>query len=228
MLCQRGISAAVKSIVSRTSRIDWRGGNTNSFWAWYSLRMSFWSVPPRRARGMPACLCLGDEHREDHGRRRVDRHRRGDLAEVDPAIEILHVGDRVDRHAAAPDLAERHRIVAVEAEQGGHVECRRQSGTAGLDDLLEAPVGVVGGAEPGEHPHRPQPRAVHRGVGATRVRELAGELAVVRAVDRLERDPRHRLEVGVAQVRGVERLLPQLSVAGLMGRHEWQITLMSK
>ena len=54
MLCQRGISAAVKSIVSRTSRIDWRGGNTNSFWAWYSLRMSFCSVPPSRARGMPA------------------------------------------------------------------------------------------------------------------------------------------------------------------------------
>ena len=53
--CQRGISAAVNVIVSRTSRIDGRGGNTNSFCAWYSLRMSFWSVPPSLARGMPAC-----------------------------------------------------------------------------------------------------------------------------------------------------------------------------
>ena len=52
--CQRGISAAVNVIVSRTSRIDGRGGNTNSFCAWYSLRMSFCSVPPRRARSTPA------------------------------------------------------------------------------------------------------------------------------------------------------------------------------
>ena len=41
-------------IVSRTSRIDGRGGKTNSFWAWYSLRMSFCSVPPSRARFVPA------------------------------------------------------------------------------------------------------------------------------------------------------------------------------
>ena len=40
-------------IVSRTSRIDGRGGKTNSFCAWYSLRMSFCSVPPRRERSMP-------------------------------------------------------------------------------------------------------------------------------------------------------------------------------
>ena len=44
----------MKSTVSRTSRIDWRGGNTNSFWAWYSFRMSFWRVPPRRERCTPA------------------------------------------------------------------------------------------------------------------------------------------------------------------------------
>ena len=54
MLCQRGISAAVNEMVSRTSRMLGRGGNTNSFWAWYSLRMSFCSVPPSRDRWMPA------------------------------------------------------------------------------------------------------------------------------------------------------------------------------
>ena len=53
MECQRGISAAVKAMVSRTRRIDGRGGKTNSFWAWYSFRMSFWSVPPRRDRSTP-------------------------------------------------------------------------------------------------------------------------------------------------------------------------------
>ena len=53
--CHRGISAAQKRMVSATSRIDGRGGKTNSFWAWYSFKMSFWSVPPRRARATPLC-----------------------------------------------------------------------------------------------------------------------------------------------------------------------------
>ncbi len=52
--CHLGISAAVKAMVSRTSRMDGRGGNTNSFWAWYSFRMSFCSVPPSRLRCTPA------------------------------------------------------------------------------------------------------------------------------------------------------------------------------
>ena len=51
---QLGISAAVNEMVSRTSRIDGRGGKTNSFWAWYSFRMSFWRVPPSWARDTPA------------------------------------------------------------------------------------------------------------------------------------------------------------------------------
>ena len=44
----------MKSIVSRTRRIDCRGGKTNSFCAWYSLRMSFCNVPPSCARVTPA------------------------------------------------------------------------------------------------------------------------------------------------------------------------------
>ena len=52
--CHRGISAAVNAITSRTSRIEGRGGNTNSFCAWYSFKMSFCSVPPSNARGVPA------------------------------------------------------------------------------------------------------------------------------------------------------------------------------
>ncbi len=51
--CHRGISAAAKAMVSRTSRMLGRGGKMNSFWAWYSFRMSFWSVPPSRARSTP-------------------------------------------------------------------------------------------------------------------------------------------------------------------------------
>ena len=44
--CQRGISAVQNRIVSATIRIEGRGGKMNSFCAWYSLRMSFWRVPP--------------------------------------------------------------------------------------------------------------------------------------------------------------------------------------
>ena len=40
--------------MSVTIRIEGRGGKTNSFWAWNSLSMSFWIVPPRRARSTPA------------------------------------------------------------------------------------------------------------------------------------------------------------------------------
>ena len=39
--------------MSVTMRIDGRGGKMYSFWAWYSLRMSFWMVPDSRARSVP-------------------------------------------------------------------------------------------------------------------------------------------------------------------------------
>jgi hypothetical protein len=40
-------------MTSLTRRTDCRGGKTYSFCAWYSFRMSFWIVPPRRARSTP-------------------------------------------------------------------------------------------------------------------------------------------------------------------------------
>ena len=53
MLFHFGIPALANSTVSVTSRIDGRGGKTNSFWAMNSLRMSFCSVPPSAARSIP-------------------------------------------------------------------------------------------------------------------------------------------------------------------------------
>ena len=50
---QRGSSRVPNSIVSVTRRIDGAGGKRNSFWATNSLRMSFWIVPSRAARGTP-------------------------------------------------------------------------------------------------------------------------------------------------------------------------------
>ena len=168
----------------------------NSFCAWYSFRMSFWSVPPSRARVDAVRLGVGDEHREDDRRRAVDRHRRGDRAEVDAAVEVLDVGERVDRDTALADLAERERVVGVATHQRRQVERGRESVAARGQQVVEPPVGVDRGAEAREHPHRPELRAVHRRVRPARVRVLARELAVVGPVHGLDRDPRHRGEVG--------------------------------
>ena len=54
-------------------------------------------------------LTLGDDqiHREDHRRRRVDRHRRRDVAERNAIEQRFHVGQRRDRDAALADFAQR-------------------------------------------------------------------------------------------------------------------------
>jgi len=42
--------------------------------------------------------------------------------DLDAGEQSLHVGQYVDGHALAPDLAERARIVGVQAHQSGQVE----------------------------------------------------------------------------------------------------------
>ena len=116
--------------------------------------MSFCNVPPSCSRGNAALFGLGDEEREHHRGRGVDGHGRGDGRQIDVGEEVAHVGEAVDRHAAASDFTERHRIIGVESEQRRHVEGRRESLTPGGDDLLETLVGVEGGPEAGEHAHR--------------------------------------------------------------------------
>ena len=44
--CHFGMCFAVYSIMSTTIRVAGRGPTTHSFWAMYSLRTSFWMVPP--------------------------------------------------------------------------------------------------------------------------------------------------------------------------------------
>ena len=112
------------------------GGNTNSFWAWYSFKMSFWSVPPSSARAHRA-LRRWPRTSPAVPPPAVDGHRRGDRAEVDAAVEVGHVVDRVDGHAAAPDFAERLRVVGVEAHERGHVERGRQAVATGADRSLK-------------------------------------------------------------------------------------------
>ena len=77
-------------------------------------------------------LLLGDQlvEQQQQRRRGVDRHRRRHLVERDPVEQELHVRDRVDRDAGAPDLALGHRVVGVVAELGGEVEGDRRAPSA--------------------------------------------------------------------------------------------------
>ena len=77
----------------------------------YSLRMSAWIVPPRRSNGIPSLLRGDRVEGEHHGGRSVDRHRHGDLADVDAVEQRQHVLNRVERDTLAADLAEAAGVV---------------------------------------------------------------------------------------------------------------------
>ena len=93
------------------SRIDGRGGRCSSRARDVLLEDV---VLDGAAQGRAGhALLLGDElvkEQEQRGRR-VDRHRRGDLAERDAVEQKAHVLERVDRDPGAADLAERVRVV---------------------------------------------------------------------------------------------------------------------
>src|SRR5207302_545770 len=118
--------------------------------------------------------------------------------ERDAGEEGLHVGERVDRDALAPDLAERARMVGVVAHERGHVEGGREAGLAVLQEVVEALVRLLGGAEARELAHRPQLAAVHRRIDPAGERIDAGvaEVAVVVELDRVRRGERLVLEPG--------------------------------
>ena len=133
--------------------------------ATYSLRMSFWTVP-RSLRSLDALL-LGhrDVHRQQDARRRVDRHRGGDLVQRDLPEQRLHVVQRRDRHAHLADFAVRHGVVGVVADLRRQVERHRKPGLALLQQVSVALVGFLGGGKARVLAHGPQARAVHRWAG---------------------------------------------------------------
>ena len=85
---------------------------------------------------------------------------------------------RRDGHAARPELALGLRVVGVVAVERGHVVGDREAGLAGVEQLAEPRVRVLGAAEAREHAHRPRPRAVARRVDAAGERRLAGHADV--------------------------------------------------
>ena len=114
----------------------------------------------------------GEVERHDDDRRRVDRHRDGNLAQVDLVEEREHVVDRVDGDAESADFAGRAWVVAVEAHQRRQIERGAQAGLALVEQIAEPLVRVGRAAEAGELAHRPEPIAVHRFVDAAREREI--------------------------------------------------------
>ena len=131
----------------------------------------------------PGLLGGDDVHRPDRSGRAVDRHRRADLIERKAGEEDLHVCQARHRDAAGSELALRLRVVGVVAVQGRHVVGDREPGLAGGEKRAEPGIRVLGGAEPGEHPHRPETAAVARRVDAAGEWRLAGQADVAKRVD---------------------------------------------
>ena len=110
-----------------------------------------------------------------------------------PANSVSMSSSVSTRHALAADLAQGARVVGVVPHQRRHVERRGQPGLAVVEQVAEALVRLLGGAEAGELAHRPQPAAVHRRVDAARERKLAREAdllgvgQIVRGVEGLDR-----------------------------------------
>ncbi len=140
-----------------------------------------------------------------------------------PRSRSLHVVERVDRDALPSDLAERARMVRVVAHQRRHVERSRQSRLAVLEQVAEALVRLLRGAETRELAHRPEAAAVHRRIDTARERidPRIAEVAVVidlhrlRGVERLVLDPGHgREELALPLRLPVVQLPPGLDAGG--------------
>ena len=121
-----------------TRRIEGSGGKMNSFWAMYSLRMSFWIVPRSWSRRHALFLRRHDVHRPEHGRGRVDRHAGADIVQGDAVEEDFHVGQGGDGHAASAEFAQRFGGVAVVALQRGHVEGDGKAHVALFEQIFDS------------------------------------------------------------------------------------------
>ena len=160
-------------MVSAIRRSDGSGGQIQVPREAYSLRMSFWIVPVSLARGYVLALGGGDVEGEQDRGRAVDREAGADLVQRDAVEQDLDVGQGVDRDADPADLLAHLGVVGVVAALGGQVERHRQAGATLAEQVAVAAVGLLGGAEAGVLPDRPQPPAVPGRVVAAGEREAA-------------------------------------------------------
>ena len=104
----------------------------------------------------------------------LNGHRGGDLVERQAVEQQFHVGQRGDGHAAFAELACGFRRICVVTIEGRHVKGDREARLSLRQQILEAFVGLFGGAEAGKHAHRPQFAAVAGGLDASGERIAPG------------------------------------------------------
>ncbi len=187
----------------------------------------------RRARD---ALRLGrrDVEGEKDRSRRVDGHRRRDLAERQAVEQDRHVGEARDRHADPADLSLGVGRVRVVAHLGREVERHREARLALLEQIAEPAVRLLGSREARVLTHRPEATPVHRRLDAAGERELAGsaQVAVLVEASRVgggvevsDDEARRSLESGLAlggslESLGSKRFAPAFAgrIEGLAGR----------
>src|SRR5690349_7044060 len=128
----------------------------------YSLRTSFWMVPPSFSREMPrrsaTLLSLyvavadrrgisreklggtiqNDVQKKQRRRGGVDGHGGRDLVERQPLEENLHVLQAVDGHAHLADLAPGQVVVGIAPHLGGEVERHGQPALSLAEQIMVA------------------------------------------------------------------------------------------
>ena len=143
-------------------------------------------------------LCHCDVHREQDGSRGIDRHGRGDLAEVDLVKEDFHVSERVDRDADLADFAFGNRIIGIITDLRRQIECTRKARRTVFNQHAIALVRLLCRGEACVHAHRPEAAAIHRRLNAARVRVDAREADLVCVIRIL--DVERRVEALLRQV----------------------------
>ncbi|GBC91418.1 hypothetical protein HRbin14_02186 [bacterium HR14] len=121
-------------------------------------------------------LLLGNRqiHRPDNDGGRINRHRGGDAAKVNPLKEDFHIFQGGDTDATLADLAFCFGVVGVHAHQGGQVKRHRQPCLPLLNQEPIAGVGLLGGGEARKLPNRPELGAIARFIETAREGILSG------------------------------------------------------
>jgi hypothetical protein len=78
------------------------------------------------------------------------------LVQVDAVEQAHHVLDGIDGHAHFANLAHGQRIIGVQPDLRRQVESHAQPGGALAQEILVAPVRLLGVAHAGILPHRPE------------------------------------------------------------------------
>src|SRR5208283_3642761 len=120
----------------------------------------------------------GEVHGPNDGGGGVDGHAGGDIGERDLIEEDFHIGEGGDGDAAFADFAFGEGGIGIVAHERGEIESGGEDGLAVGEEIAEALVGVLGGAETGELAHGPKAGAVHGGVNAAGVGGFAREAEI--------------------------------------------------